>query len=119
CPTLPHGPVHPRTQGLCDLLPLRAEPFGDRRAPDCKLAGPRLTIYMRKAEAVKGLRFPLATPLAPFVCPTPNLNEARLVRVQCEMQSVEACPQVTQTLLGIVFVLEADEGIVTVPRDDD
>src|SRR5262249_6166852 len=66
-----------------------------------------------------GFRFPLATSLAPFTCPTPALNEARLVRVQCELKPVEAFPQVAQKLLGVVFVLEADDEIVPVPHDDD
>src|SRR5262245_49543066 len=119
CPKLPDGPVHPLPQGLFDLLQLLAEPLGDRLAPDRKLARPRLTAYVRQAEKVEGLRFPLATPLAPFMCPTPKLNEACLVRVQFEVKPVEACPQVAQKLLGIVFVLEADNEIVTVPHDTD
>src|SRR5262245_32900135 len=53
------------------------------------------------------------------MCPTPKRNEACLVRVQCEVKPVEACPQVAQKLLGVVFVLEADNAIVTVPHDDD
>src|SRR5262244_2297290 len=71
CPKLPDGPVHPLPQGLFDLLQLLAEPFGDRCAPHRTLACPRLTIDMRKAEEIEGLRFPLTTPLAPFTGPTP------------------------------------------------
>src|SRR5262249_1401911 len=119
CPKLPDGPVQPLPQGLFDLLQLPAEPLGDRLAPHRKLALPRLATDMREAEKVKGFRFPLATSLAPFTGPTPELNEARLVRVQCEVKPVEACPQVAQKLLGVVFVLEADDEIVTVPHDDD
>src|SRR5262245_2452391 len=78
CPKPPDGPVHPLTQGLFDLLQLLAEPLGDRLAPHRKLARPRLTTDVRKAEKVEGFRFPLATPLAPFACPTPEFNEARL-----------------------------------------
>jgi hypothetical protein len=119
CPKWPDGPVHPLSQGLVDCLPLRAEPLGDCLAPDRKLSRPRLTADRRQAEAVEGLRFPLTPPLAPFVCPTPKRNEARLVRVQCAMQPVEAFPQVAQKLLGVLFVLEADHDIVTVPHDHD
>src|SRR5262249_42605165 len=119
CPKLPDGPVPPLPQGLFDLLQLLAEPFGDRLTPDRKLARPRLTAYVRQAEEVEGFRFSLATPLAPFVCPTPKLNEARLVRVQCEVKPVEAFPQVAQKLRGVVFVLEADHEVVTVPHDHD
>jgi hypothetical protein len=111
--------VHPRTQELFDLLQLLAEPLGDCLAPDRKLTRPRLTAYVRQAEKVKGLRFALPTPLAPFACPAPKLDEARFVRVQFEVKPVEACPQVAQKLLGVVFVLEADDEIVTVPHDDD
>src|SRR5207245_5173349 len=70
-------------------------------------------------EEVEGLWFPLATPLAPFACPTPKLTEARLVRVQFEREPVESLPQVAQKRLGVVFVLEADNAIVTVPHDND
>jgi hypothetical protein len=108
-PKLSDGPVHPLPQGLFDLLQLRAEPLGDGLAPDRKLARPRLTTEVRQAAEVKGLRFALPPPLAPVACPTPTLNEARLVRVQCQVKPVEALPQVAQTLLGAVFVLEADE----------
>ena len=82
---------------------------------------PRLVCaaHVRQAEEVEGLRFPLATPLAPFACPTPKLNEARLVRVQFEVEPVESFPQVAQKLLGVVFVLEADNEIVTVSHDND
>jgi hypothetical protein len=82
CPELPHGPVHPLSQGLFDLLQRLAEPP----------ARPRLTAYGRQAETVEGRRFPLTTPLAPFACPTPKLHEARLVRVQCAVKPVEAFP---------------------------
>src|SRR5262245_43020296 len=119
CPKLPDGPVQPLPQGLFDLLQLPAEPLGDRLAPHRKLARPRLATDMREAEKVKGFRFPLATSLAPVTCPTPELNEARLVRVQFEVKPVEACPQVAQKLLGVVFVLEADDEIVTVSHEDD
>jgi hypothetical protein len=74
---------------------------------------------VRKAEEVEGLWFPLTTPLAPFACPTPKLNEARLVRVQFEVEPVESLPQVAPKLLGVVFVLEADNEIVTVSHDND
>jgi len=66
---------------------------------------------VRKAEEVDGLWFPLTTPLAPCACPTPNLNEARLVRVQCAVEPVASLPQVAHKLLGIVLVLEADNDI--------
>jgi hypothetical protein len=66
---------------------------------------------VRHAEKVEGLRFALPTPLAPFACPTPKLNEARLVRVRYEVTPEEALPQVAQKRLGGVFVLEADDEI--------
>jgi hypothetical protein len=66
---------------------------------------------VRQPEKVEGFRFSLTPPLAPFVCPPPKLNEARLVRVQFQVEPVEALPQVAQKLLGIVFVLEADEKV--------
>jgi hypothetical protein len=74
---------------------------------------------VRQAEDVEGLWFPLATPLALFACPPPKLNEARLIRVQFQMEPVESLPQVAQKLLGVVFVLEADNEIVTVSHDND
>jgi len=74
---------------------------------------------VRKAEEVEGLWFPLATPLAPFACPAPKRNEARLVRVQFEVEPVESFPQGAHKLLGVVFVLEADNEIVTVSHDND
>ena len=88
-------------------------------APDRKLASLGCAAHVRKAEEVEGLWFPLATPLAPFACPTPKLNEARLIRMQFEVEPVESLPQVAQKLLGVVFVLEADNEIVTVPHDND
>src|SRR5262250_3698214 len=102
CPKLPDGPVHPCTQGLFDLLQLLAEPLGDCLAPDRKLTRPRLAAYVRQAEKVEGLRFALTTPLAPFACPTPKLNEARLLRVQFKVEPVESLPQVASKLLGVV-----------------
>ena len=109
-----------RSRRVClTLLQLLAEPLGDRLAPHRTLARPRLTTYRRKAEQVTGCRLPLATPLAPFACPTPARHEARLVRVQFEVKPVEAFPQVAPKLRGGVFVLEADDAIVTVPHDDD
>src|SRR5215510_12334636 len=111
CPKLPDGPVHPLPQGLFALLKLLAEPLGDRLAPHRTLARPRRATDGREAEKVKGFRFPLATSLAPFTCPTPELNAARRVRVQFELKPVEAFPQVAQKLLGVVFVLEADDEI--------
>jgi hypothetical protein len=58
CPKLPDGPVHPLPQGLFDLLQLLAEPFGNRLAPHRKLARPRLTTDVRKAEKSKVAGFP-------------------------------------------------------------
>jgi hypothetical protein len=66
---------------------------------------------VRQAEDVEGLRFPLATPLAPFAGPTPKLNEARFLRVQFKGEPVESLPRVAEKLLGVVFVLEADNEI--------
>jgi hypothetical protein len=119
CSTLPEGPVHPLTQGLFALLPLRAEPLGDRLAPHRTLARPRLPTSMRQAEHVTGGRFPLAPSLAPCACPTPTRTAARLVRGQCEVNPVAACPQVAPKLRGGGFVRDADEAIVTVPHDAD
>ena len=119
CSKRPDGPGHPLPQGLFDLLQLLAEPLGDRLAPHRNLARPRLTTYGRQTENGTGCRFPLATSLAPFACPTPARKEACLVRMPCEVQSVAAFPQVAQTRRGVLFVLEADAAIGTVPPDDD
>src|SRR5262249_59940719 len=119
CPTLPAGPVPPLPQGLFELLHLLAAPLGARLAPHRTLARPRLATEGREAEQVTGCRFPFATSLAPFTCPTPALHEARLVRGQCELPPVEACPQGAHQLLGVGCVLAADEAIVPVPHEDD
>jgi hypothetical protein len=118
-PELPDGPVHPLPQGLFDLLQRRAEPLGDCLAPDRKLARPRLTADVRQAEEVEGLRFSLAPPPAPVTCPPPKVKEACLVRGQLHVEPVEALPQVAQALLSAVFVLEADDEVVTVAHADD
>jgi hypothetical protein len=111
--------VPPLPQGLLDLLHLLAESLGARLAPARTLAWPRLARYGRPAENVAGLRVALATPLAPCAGPAPNRKAARLVRGQCQGDPVEAFPPVAPKLLGIVFVLQADTTIGTVPPDED
>src|SRR5262249_12592507 len=52
-------------------------------------------------------------------CPTPARNEARLGRGPCALQPGAACPQVAHKRLGVGFVREAADAIVTVPHAED
>ena len=119
CSELLDGRVPAQSQGLLDLLKFPAQPCGDRLAPYRKHASLGLTAHVRKAKKVAGLRFPLATPLSSFHRIAAKLDEARLVRVQFEVERAKSLPQVAQALLGLVVVLKAGNEIIAVPHDND
>ncbi len=86
------GPVHAPPEGGLDLVQFLAQPLGDRLAPHRKLPVSRLTAHVRKAEKIEGLRFPLTTPLSSVGRKAPTLDQPRLLRVQFQIELLEAFP---------------------------
>src|ERR1700747_172985 len=81
-PALGHGLVPAPSKLLLQLFQLCREALPDGLTHDCELAGySGHPAYMREAQKVERLRLALATLLSVCGCETPELNQARLVRV--------------------------------------
>src|SRR5579872_4939506 len=73
---------------------------------------------MRKAQKIERLGFLLPTLFPVTFCMTPELNQARLVRVKFEAELPHALPQIPEKPLCIVPTLESHDGVVHIANHD-
>jgi len=79
---------------------------------------PRLRAAMREAEETEGLGLPVAPPSPGLVGEPAKLEEARLVRVQLQAESIEPVAQLSPELHGVLPMLESDDEVVREAHDD-
>jgi len=88
-------------ESLADSLALNDEPAG--------LSG--LSAHVRKAQKVKHFRLALATLLAVFCGMTPELNQARLVRMEFQPELLQAVPPFRKEPLRVGTMLESHDRV--------
>jgi hypothetical protein len=117
-PLLRDRPMHAPAQCVLHGLQCLAKPLGHRLTPDRTLAVPRFPAYMRQAKKVKGLRFALSPPLAPFSSIAPTRNQPRLLRLELQIDLSQTVPQCFPEPCGVVPVCAAYEEGVSVAYED-
>ena len=79
--------------------------------------GPAVTPAPRPGPTLR-LGLPVATPLSVSGGEPPELDQARLVRMQLQAKLREPVAQISQEPLGVVSVLKARQKVVGVPAED-
>src|SRR5580658_2739019 len=98
--------------------------FSCRALPHCPAEYRELAAFvdrtanMSESQKVERFRFPLPCPLPVFCREPPELNQARLVRVQFQSVVRHALPQLLQKPLGFLPVLKPKHEVVRISNDD-
>src|SRR5205085_9737183 len=93
---------------------LRLQPFAIRLPQHRKPSiAPLLYANVRKAEKVERLRFPFSTPLPVVDRVWTELQQARFLRMQLQVELPHSLGQLRPKLLGIRFHLEAKHDVVS------
>src|SRR5713226_5542815 len=79
----------------------------------------RLPADMRETEKVECLGLTVASPSPVLYCIPPELDEARLLRMQLQPELRESLTQLGQELLGLVFVFKAQRKVIGETDDND
>jgi len=103
-----------------DLLELLALSFGDCRAPDreAAIASPA-DADVGEAQKVEALRFALTAGFAVAACKAAKLDEAGLLRVQLQAESLQPFAQLPPEPLSFASVLKTGHHIVRVTDEVD
>src|SRR5438309_9244987 len=101
------------------LVQLRLQPFANRLPQHRKPSiAPLLHTNVRKAKKVERLRFPFSTPLPVVDRVWTELQQARFLRMQLQVELPHSLGQLRPKLLGIRFHLEAKHDVVSETHDD-
>jgi hypothetical protein len=73
---------------------------------------------MRQAQELERLRLPVATRVASFGGIPSELDQPRLVRMQCQAEFREPLAEIGEEPLGVLAMLEARQKVVSEPRED-
>src|SRR5215831_19237170 len=103
---------------LLDLLQLRPQAPGHRPALYGKVPLPVLPADMREAQKVERFRLPFSSSFpVPFGVP-PELDPARLVRMQFQSKLPQPFPKILQKTVGFGLDLECRDGVIGITHDD-
>src|SRR6516225_280063 len=110
--------MHAHSQLLLDFLQLRSHALADRHAPHSKRPVPVLPADMREAKEVEGLRlaFPSSFPVL-FGVP-PELDPARLVRMQFQSELPQPFTQLLAKTVCVGSPLEPEDDVIRIAEDD-
>ena len=89
---LAHGIVHSLTELLLNLPQLRPHAFADRLAPHRELPYPVLPADVREAEKIERVGLPFSSTFPVLFSKSPELDPARLIWVQFQLQTSPAAP---------------------------
>ena len=85
----------------------------------CELPFSRLAAHVREAEEVEGLRLAFAPLLSVVGGKSAELNEARFVGMQFQLEAPQALRKFLLELLGVGAILESGNNVVSIAHDDD
>src|SRR5437588_8646877 len=113
------GFVHAPPKFGFHRVQLRLQPFANRLPQHRKPSiAPLLYANVCKAEKVERLRFPFSTPLPVVDRVWTELQQARFLRMQLQVELPHSLGQLRPKLLGIRFHLEAKHDVVSETHDD-
>src|SRR5215831_2720779 len=104
---------------LLDLLQLRPQAPGHRPALYGKVPLPVLPADMREAQKVERFRLPFSSSFPVRFGVPPELDPARLVRMQFQSKLPQSFPEILPKTVGFGLDLEPKDRIVGVTHDDD
>src|SRR6266404_243421 len=101
------------------LIQLRLQPFADR-LPQHREPSIALLLYadMRKAKKVERLRFPFSAPLPLVDRIRTELQQARFLGVQFQVELLHSFRKFRPKLIGIRFALKSNHDVVRESHDD-
>ncbi len=116
---LRNGSVHAPLQFGFHLAQLRLQPFTNR-LPQHRVVtvAPLLPADMREAQEVERLRLSLSALLPVLDRIRPELQKARLLRMQFEAELSHSFAQFCPEPFGIRLLLESNHDVVGIPHDD-
>src|SRR6516162_11527454 len=103
---------------LLDLLQLPPQALGDRPALHGKVPLPVLPADMREAQKVDRLRLPSSSLLPVSFGIPPELDPARLIRMQFQAKLPQTLPKVLQKAVGFGLGLKPEDRVVRITHDD-
>jgi hypothetical protein len=110
--------MHAPPQCLLDRLELAPHSIASGLPLDQELAPSRLAADEGEAQEVEDLRLAEPASLAVFRREAPELDQPRLLRMQCQRILLQPVAQLVQEALGITFVLETHDEVVGISHDD-
>src|SRR6516164_10266729 len=103
---------------LLDLLQLPPQALGDRPALHGKVPLPVLPADMREAQKVDRFRLPFSSSFPVLFGLSPELDPARLVRMQFQSKLPQPLPEVLQKTVGLGLGLESQDHVIGITHDD-
>ncbi len=111
--------VHAPSQLFCKFVEFAAHPLCHRLPKHDELfVLPALVTRMCEAKKVESLGPALSTPLPSFGGEPSELDHARFLGMQFQVELAESLPQLFQEPPGILFMLETDHEVIRVTYDD-
>src|SRR6266404_2359394 len=105
---LRHRRVPASSELLLDLLQLPPQTLGDRPALHGKVPLPVLPADMREAQKVERFRLPFSSPFPVQLGVSPELNPARLIRMQFQSKLPQPLPEIVQQTVSFSLGLEPE-----------
>src|SRR6267378_476574 len=114
------GFVHTTLKLGFHLIQLRLQPFADRLPQHRKPSiTPLLYADMRKAQEVEGLRLPFSTPLSLVDRMWTELQKARFLGMQLQVELFHSFRELRPELIGIRLAVESNHDVVSKTHHDD
>src|SRR5665213_2293919 len=110
--------MHAHLELLLDLLQLLSHTLADRHAPHGIRRVPVLPADMREAKEVEGLRLAFSSSFPVLFGIPPELDPARLFRVQLQPELPQPFSQLLAKTACVSFPLEAEDDIIRIAEDD-
>jgi len=110
--------MHAHPELLLDLLQLLSHALADRHAPHGIGPVPVLPADMREAKEVEGLRLAFSSSFSALFGIPPELDPARLFRMQLQSELPQPFFQVLAKTVCVRIPLEAKDDVVRVAEND-
>src|ERR1700677_1055892 len=110
--------MHAHLELLLDLLQLLSHALADRHAPHGIRPVPVLPADMREAKEVEGLRLAFSSSFPVLFGIPPELDPARLFRVQFQSELPQPFSQALAKTICVRIPLETEDDVVRIAEDD-
>jgi hypothetical protein len=110
--------MHAQPQLLLDLLQFLSHALADRHTPHSIRPVPILPADMREAKEVEGLGFAFPSSFPVLFGIPPELDPARLIRVQLQSELPQPFSQALAKTVCVRTPLEAEDDVIRIAEDD-